>query len=183
MDQIIIPDHHKNIITRGLLKTSQVIEYRVGDDGTYEAGWWKGRLNANNKTRFIAKTIAGDDVVIDRATGLMWAADGSAAGCNNGAIIAWNNAIDYALALDFAGFTDWRMPNINELLSITDYTKNNPAILEDPPFENTHNFPYWSSTAYIIVPNRAWILDYVIGEITTKAKTDTTFLRCVRGGI
>ncbi|GAH35530.1 unnamed protein product, partial [marine sediment metagenome] len=64
------------ILSQGLPKTGQETEYREGDDGTYEFGWWKNRLNANNKTRFIAKTIGVHAVVIDLATGLMWPADG-----------------------------------------------------------------------------------------------------------
>ncbi|GAJ23406.1 unnamed protein product, partial [marine sediment metagenome] len=101
----------------------QITSYRNGDDGEYEAGWWRGRLNADNKTRFIAKTIGGGSVVIDLATGLMWPADGVAAGCNNGVALSWEAAIDYALSLDFAGFTDWRIPNVKELASIIDFSR------------------------------------------------------------
>ena len=58
------------IHSRGLPKTGQTVKYADGDDGDYEAGWWKGKLVSNNKTRFIQKRIDGDDIVFDRATGL-----------------------------------------------------------------------------------------------------------------
>ncbi len=96
--------------SRLLPKTQQVTPATAGTDGYYQAGWWKGRDVDTNKTRFIAQTIDGDDVIIDMATGLMWAADGNEAGCNNGATITWDNGLVYAELLDFAGFTDWRMP-------------------------------------------------------------------------
>ena len=81
---------YDKILTRGLPKTGQSVVYSAGDDGTYQSGWWRGKLNANNKVRYIAKTIGGDDVVIDRATSLMWAADGTAAGCGSGGLFGFD---------------------------------------------------------------------------------------------
>jgi len=177
------PEAGQNIITRQLPKTGQVIEYQAGDDGTYEAGWWKGRLNANNRTRWIARTIGGDDIVLDRATGLMWAADGNAAGCNNGALITWANAIIYAEALNFAGFTDWRLPNITELISIIARDIRNPTIKE-PPFVNTNMAnDYWSATTYFTDTLKAWNVLFSNGDTVTVVKTNTAYLRCVRKGL
>ncbi|KKL08907.1 hypothetical protein LCGC14_2571200, partial [marine sediment metagenome] len=122
------------ILTRGLPKTGQTITYHSEGDGAYQAGWWKGKLNVNNKTRFVLKTINGDKVVIDRATGLMWAADGDEAGCNESGILYWDEALPYAYNLTFAGFSDWRIPNINELGSIINFGKETPAI-DQPPFD------------------------------------------------
>ena len=172
----------KHILSRGLPKTGQVTEYVAGDDGTYEAGWWLKRLNANNRTRFVAKTIDGDVVVFDRATGLCWAADGDEAGCNNGDTITWANAIAYANGLDFAGFTDWRVPNINELLSILDFSTISPTITE-PPFINTVSAEYWSSTTYSGLTTWGYYVIFDNGGCAIKPKTDTYQLRCVRGGI
>ncbi|GAG60614.1 unnamed protein product, partial [marine sediment metagenome] len=41
-------------LTRLLPKTGQVTEHDEGDDGTFQAGWWRGKTVANNKTRFIS---------------------------------------------------------------------------------------------------------------------------------
>lgn len=176
------PEAGQNIITRGLPKTSQTVLYQAGDDGDYEAGWWKGRLNANNRTRFIAKTIGGDDIVLDRATGLMWAADGNAAGCNNGAVITWANAIIYAEALTFATFSDWRVPNIKELGSIVDYSRLNPSV-NVVFFSNTQNFRYCSSTTYIGLVTAIWYVMFSNGNMYPDPKTDEYYLRCVRKGL
>ncbi|MCJ7828831.1 MAG: DUF1566 domain-containing protein [Dehalococcoidia bacterium] len=170
------------VLSRLLPKTGQIDVYQAGDDGTYQAGWWRGKTVANNRTRFIAKTIGGDDVVIDRATSLIWAADGTAAGCNNGSTITWSNAIIYAEGLTFAGFSDWRVPNIRELMSILDYNEYMPTI-QDPPFTHTKSNIYWSSTTSKNNDLVVWYVNFLEGIITTTAKTGLRYVRVVRGGL
>jgi len=173
----------RNIITRLLPKTGQITEYVAGDDGTHEAGWWKGRLNSNNLTRWIQKTIGGDDIVLDRATGLMWAADGNALGCANSIPQEWLPAILYATGLTFAGFDDWRLPNVSELQSIVNYGQNAPVI-EQPPFSNTVSDSYWSSTTYHLGTAYAWRCSFGQGGISAGQKTvDSLYIRCVRKGL
>lgn len=173
-------DAKRLVLTRLLPKTGQEIYYTDGDDGYYYAGWWKGRSYANNKTRFITKTLDGDDVVIDLATGLMWAADGNAAGCKNGSITTWGGALSYAEALDFAGFTDWRLPNIRELFSIVDFGRYNPAI-DETFFRSTYSEEYWSSTTFTDYTGAAWYILFTVGLTTYQAKYQPNRLRCVRG--
>ncbi len=169
-------------LSRLLPKTGQVTEYEVGDDGTYQAGWWKGKTVADNKTRLIVKTISGDDVVLDRATGLMWPRVGTALGCNNGVSIAWADGITYLEALDFAGFTDWRMPNVRELMSMIDYKLYVPAAPE-PPFINTTDSEYWSSTTYIENTLNGWSVNFFDGVVRQYLKINTFKIRAVRGGL
>lgn len=169
------------ILSRLLPKTGQVTSYRTGDDGEHQAGWWKGLFLSFNRTRFIAKTINGDAVVLDRATGLMWPASASAAGCSNGAWLNWNEAIDYANGLDFAGFTDWRSPNIKELFSLIDFGKEDPAI--NPNFFTAHSYYYWPSTTTTFDSSKAWTITFETGVVDFVAKTGNCYLRCVRGGL
>lgn len=172
----------KNILTRGLPKTGQIENYRAGDDGQYEAGWWKGKLNANNKTRFTQKTIGGGDVTIDRATGLMWPFDVSGTGGYNGLAKTWNQAIDYAQGLVFCGFSDWRIPNFLELLSIVNFGEYDAAIYSNF-FSNFNSYPYWSSTAYHYTSSWAWFVDFEDGSAGPQVKTAQAYLLCVRGGV
>lgn len=177
-------DAEQIILTRQLPKTgalpvSPPVDY---DDGYYQAGWWKGRLNVNNKTRFIAKTIGGNDVVIDRATGLMWAADAAEKGCAYNATLTWVLGIQYANDLDFAGFTDWRMPNINELVSIINYNTYNPTAYTDF-FLNTTLDIYWSSTPVASILTFRWGVRFDTGFSNRTNSTFTCYLRCVRGGV
>lgn len=170
------------VLSRGLPKTGQLTYVEDGDDEYYQAGWWRGRKVANNKTRFIIKTLNGDDVVIDRATGLMWPVNGGGLGCMMGGTANLPDAILFAEGLDFAGFTDWRLPNINELLSIVYYNNISPSIKE-PPFANTRANYYWSSTTYYYNILQTWTVEFTDGESLILPKTDLYYLRCVRGGL
>lgn len=68
--------------------------------------------NYNRITNLDGTTMSGsvDGAVIDHLTGLMWKYDPYTG--------IWDDAIDYAHTLTYNGHSDWRMPNINEALSI-----------------------------------------------------------------
>ena len=177
-------EYKKKMIECGLTKTGQVIEYQAGDDGTYEAGWLKGRLNANNRTRFSAETRGGDDIVLDRATGLMWPADGNAAGANNGALSNWTNGIIYANGLNFAGFTDWRLPNAKELVSLFHFAAGGVGVpkIDGDFFVNIATW-YWSSTTFLDNTTKAYRVNFPEAQLYFTLKTSGIYMLCVRKGL
>jgi len=96
----------------------------------------------------------GDGTITDEASGLMWMRD------DNGEGILWENALSYAEGYEYAGYSDWRLPDAKELQSIIDYTRS-PATTSsaaiDPLFNCTPitneagqaDFPwYWSGTTH-----------------------------------
>ncbi len=82
-----------------------------------------------------------NSVVTSEATNLIWQDDAKAK-TNS---LTWKDAIDYCENLELDGKTQWRLPNFNELYSIVDRSKNNPAIKDGFTNVNTTDF-YWSST-------------------------------------
>lgn len=105
----------------------------------------------------------GDGTITDQATGLIWMRVDSGylkAGKNKDGKMDWKEALKWAENLDYAGHSDWRLPNIKELQSIVDYSRspqatNSPAI--NPLFKlskikdknGKDNYPfYWSSTTH-----------------------------------
>lgn len=173
----------RNILTRGLPKTSQSDSYHAGDDGEYEAGWWVRRNLSNNRTRYISETLNGDQIVIDRATGLWWPKDLAGAGCIGGLTDTWNDLLDFCNALSFAGFSDWRMPNINELFSIT-YQNDPDYFLDRFIFDNTDfRSLYWSSTTLTYFTSKALTYSRSDSFIYGTGKTVFCYIHPCRGGV
>ena len=87
--------------------------------------------------------------VTDQVSGLMWVADPSDAGLELNYDV-WMAAIYACEDLNYAGHEDWRLPNINELLSIADFSKADPMVDENfftiPTDAGGTNKQYWTST-------------------------------------
>lgn len=118
----------------GLLVSGQTISYRTGDDGDYQ----KGALRDY--------TDNSDGTVTDNFTGLMWAKDGTGPGCANSDSMTWEAAIDWAEDLSFAGFSDWRLPNCVELVSLYAESNSSVTYIDRTYFPNTLGW-WWSSTS------------------------------------
>jgi hypothetical protein len=83
----------------------------------------------------------------------------------------------------FAGFTNWRVPTREELLSIVDTSvatcgRELPCI--DPIFGPTQASEYWSATE--VSPNVAWIVIFSSGNLKFGTKIDRVLMRAVRSG-
>lgn len=135
------------ILSRGLPKTGQETCYQPGDDGYYEYGWWLGLLNVNNRRRFIEKEyVSGESVIIDLATRLMWPKDFGGAATDSGDAKDWVQAIIWCETLSFGGFSDWRLPNLLEFLSLMNLGRNNPCFNDDIFDGYDITSSYWTSS-------------------------------------
>jgi hypothetical protein len=114
-------------------------------------------------------------VVFDTASKLMWQD-------NNDAIFNkynWESAISYCEDLNFSGHTDWRLPNINELYTLVDFTKTELVI--NSKFTNIKNSRYWTSSSAKLNLSNGWYIDFTDGSSAYQVKSSTTTLtRCVR---
>lgn len=116
------------------------------------------------------------EIVSDTSSKLMWQDNSEAKIVYKN----WNDAIEYCESLLFSGYNDWRLPNINELLSIADRTKYNPAI--NSVFSNVNSSDYWSSTTYASGTSNAWVVNFYYGNVDWLSKTYSYYVRCVRDG-
>ena len=81
----------------------------------------------------------GNGTVTDKSTGLMWQQK------DYGETAATREDVSlYCKKLELAGYKDWRLPTCEELLSIVDTTKSNPAI-NIIYFPDTKATYYWAS--------------------------------------
>ena len=172
---IIIP-------SRLLPKTGQVTSYEDNDDGDIQAGWWKGLSDFSNKTRFINKTIDGDILVIDNATGLTWPSEYDSSICNNGDSLNWADAIDYPIGRSFGGFSDWRLPNEIELLSIINFSTFAPAIYSTF-FTSDPTEIYWTSNTSSWDISSGFAISFFTISLAHFPKITLYKIRPVRGGV
>lgn len=126
------------------------------------------------------------EIVTDSTTGLEWQNDLTTATV----VRKWEDAIDYCENhVNLGGHNDWRLPNINELLSIVDYSKGNPAIDRSVFYvPDSLSSAYWSSTTDIsgaLGTDAAWYINFYFGTVSSGYKDNRyvpPYVRCVRGG-
>jgi len=116
------------------------------------------------------------DVLTDPKTGLMWQ-DNSAAKYSKK---DWQGAISFCQKLHLAGYDDWRLPTIKELIDVVRLSENNPAVKNS--FKNVGGSGYyWSATTDKSNKEFAWIMNFKRGYEYINYKTYERYIRCVRG--
>ncbi|MBS4097971.1 MAG: DUF1566 domain-containing protein [Sulfuricella sp.] len=129
--------------------------------------------------------IRSDGTVTDTRTGLMWMRCALGQPWDNTACAGeaqkpnWDGAM--ALRHDFAGYGDWRLPDIDELKSIVNKTRGHPAI-DTAAFPKTPCSIFWSASAYASGSGGAWYVDFGNGYDGTRHKALSAYVRLVRGG-
>lgn len=87
----------------------------------------------------LSYTSNDDGTVTDNVTKLMWEQTASSS------TLVWEDAISYCTAQRTAGYADWRLPTMIELVSLLDLERNSPAI-NPIYFPSTPAEEFWSSS-------------------------------------
>ena len=95
--------------------------------------------------------------------------------CNTQAFTARVNAVG------LCGFTDWRVPDIEELRSIVNYSRTNPSI-DINYFPNTRSSSYWSASPDADGSDYAWRLYFYYGYDFDLDRSYGYHVRLVRSG-
>jgi hypothetical protein len=137
-------------------------------------------------TRF---TDLMDGTVRDHLTGLRWSKDTDSPGpatCSPAVTKNWRESLDYVTCLNangFLGYSDWRLPNRNELGSLVDYAQVNLAAwLAGHGFTGIQAVYYWSSSTSADNPLDAWGTNMGDGDIDGDDKIYSHHAWPVRSG-
>ena len=124
---------------------------------------------------FTSSMINGDEIITDSETGLIWQKT------YDETEKKWSDALAYCENLTYAGYSDWRLPNINELLSLVNYEEYDPA----SDFSDMPSKEFWSSSTSDYPPN-AWYVNFMDGYSSDSnngggaGKNYNYTVRCVR---
>ncbi|MBV6343042.1 DUF1566 domain-containing protein [Candidatus Magnetobacterium casense] len=162
--------------TVSLPQTGQTTSYDANtpqrDDGALQVGvaWPSPRFTDNGNT------------ITDNLTGLMWTKNANLPGGARD----WQGALDYVASMNSGagtyGYTDWRLPNINELESLVNATQAyQGAWLNAQGFTNVQSPDYWSSTSYATATSDAWFVRMVEGIVNASVKSSYDYVWPVRG--
>jgi uncharacterized protein DUF1566 len=120
--------------------------------------------------------VVRDDIVQDSTTGLMWTRKNV-----HSSRLNWSGAKEACSKARDGGFDDWRLPTIQELLTLVDYSRTSPAI-DISVFECESSW-YWSATPYSASPgDYAWCVYFGYGYSLYSYQDYEGCVRAVRSG-
>jgi hypothetical protein len=123
----------------------------------FDSSWNKdGRGFAN---QYKEETIQGDKVVFDEASGLMWQQGGSPKSMKFEAAKKWVADLNKK---GYAGYHDWRLPTLEEAMSLIEPEKLHGDLYIDPIFDVQQNW-IWTSDLYQGA-SWAWVVGFDDGR-------------------
>jgi len=126
------------------------------------------------KNQYDSTTAHGDKIVIDRVTGLMWQQAGSE---NEMTFEETRQFVKDLNARGFAGHKDWRLPALQEALSLIEARKYESGLYIDPIFDNKQQ---WIWTTDQESASRVWLVNFLYGFSGSFHPDYTIYVRCVR---
>ena len=139
-----------------------------------EAGL-SGKVVGNFQHQYEPKIVNGCDVVIDHATALMWQYSGSQDR------LTWMQAKEYVRQLNevqFAGYSDWRLPTIEELSSLLEPQKLPGKLYIEPVFDPIQRI-CWSADIFDSSAN-VWFVYFEHGYVSNTDADSELYVRAVR---
>jgi hypothetical protein len=129
-----------------------------------------------------AKTTAGSGGIHDANNTYRWGGKTHLLTAEFGTLYDdWNTLVDGTNNENLCGFTNWRVPSIEELGSIVSLNSGNPSI-DTGYFPNTVVSYFWSSSPDAQGSGYAWYVDFRYGFSDYLLRSSSVRVRLVRGG-
>lgn len=161
-----------------LISTTALAQLSTTANGPYFAmPSWSQKLTAN---RFVVLANWNQEAVLDRETGLVWERAPDASSRN------WASARSHCISSATGGRKGWRLPSVQELLSLIDpsIAAPGPGLPAGHPFSVDTGLNYWSATIYSSGNEIRWVLSFNPGNPNVAPEFASTVFGawCVRGG-
>ena len=137
--------------------TQDQIDRIIAERGFHGPG---DKIKGSFRNRYEQAQIRGIDVIIDHTTDLMWLK------AENEERLDWREAEAFASRMNdatLAGFSDWRIPTVEELMSLMASGKKDDKYI-DPVFKKAL-LSTWTIDTKEDTPAGAWFVDFMEGKV------------------
>ena len=182
---VLLPETGQTKCYSGASPWKEIACTGTGQDGEFRKGlpWPSPRFtiihcNASGPCADQASDCDGSaatDIIRDNLTGLVWPTQATSGR-------TWHQALTDAAAFQSCGLSDWRLPNINELLSLLNSgAERKDTWLHDQGFSGVGFGDYHSSTTYAANPLSSWTVNIGYGYTGPATRTTPGWVLPVRG--
>jgi Protein of unknown function (DUF1566) len=167
-------------IDRKSFATMLILAFALASSASAQTGQiWDQRMDGPGRFRIIA--AFENEAVLDRETGLVWERTPGNSRDN------WANAFSLCYGKTLGGRHGWRLPRMDELVSLITPGFSAPPLPNSHPFELGTDLIFWTANTYAVSPfTTTYVLDFSdtgAFYIRDKAPDEDHQLRvwCVRG--
>jgi len=144
---------------------------------------WSQKLQCDTTACPRFQLVLDGTGVLDKETGLVWEQSP-----DNTNVYNWETAQTHCNRLTKGGRLGWRIPTVQELLSLVDPSVYpGPTLPSGHPFSNVRDDIYWSATTAANDTSKAWTVGFGGGLVTgpwcnNSESSCVIYVWCVRGG-
>lgn len=151
--------------------SDDAVKQMLKEKNLFDFSWNKSGEGIQNQYEI----VEGEKLVIDHATNLTWQQSGSAD------FMTYADAEKYVRDLNnksFGGYSDWRMPTLEEAMTLMEPTKKNGELYIDQVFDKTQT---WIWTADESSAGVAWVVIFTNGYCNDYSRLlNNLYVRAVR---